>query len=84
MVDMSYWVNKKVYIGIKKNKDKILHFTAIITNVTDKHILFIDKFKKNYCFLIDEIYEIYEKDDDYDKYNEDEYQNYKKSNGMCE
>jgi len=59
---MKSWIGKKVYIGIKKDK-KILHFTATITAVTSKHIEFIDKYNKNYFFLIDEIYEIYEKDE---------------------
>lgn len=68
---MLEWVGKKVYIGIQKNKT-ILHFTATINSVTEKHISFTDKYGKSYCFLRDEVYEIYEKDEEMGwKYNDE-------------
>ena len=60
---MKELIKKKVYIGIKKN-EHLLHFTAIINSITNKHVSFTDKYGKNYCFLLDDIYEIYEKDED--------------------
>lgn len=59
---MKEWIGKRVYICVKKNK-KLLHYTATINAVTNKHISFTDKFGKNYFYLLDEIYEIYEKDE---------------------
>lgn len=54
---MKQYIGKHIKILLNRN-DNELFFTAFVTNVTDTHISFIDKFKKEYSFRIEDINEI--------------------------
>lgn len=54
---MFEWLNKKVHIKIQ-NTGKILFFTAKVTNVTEEHISFVDKFNELRTFRISDIVEV--------------------------
>ena len=54
---MQEWLNKKVVIEINANSKRLVYI-ATITNVTDTHITFTDKFNKEYTFRIVDVVQI--------------------------
>ncbi len=54
---MRQFLNKKVFLKIQTSNDKTLFFTATITEVTDTHIFFIDKYGLLNSYLITDIIE---------------------------
>jgi len=51
---MKEFMGQKCTVHIKGD----LFFKALILNVTDTHIIFRDKFNKNYCFNIEKVISI--------------------------
>lgn len=56
---MKEYINKKCKLHILINH-KDLFYTAIITNVTENHLSFTDKFNENYTFRLQDVIEIRE------------------------
>lgn len=60
---MRQYLNKRCKIRVLNEEGKRLHFTADpVTNVTDTHISFTDKFGKPRSYLIKDVVEIYEEE----------------------
>jgi hypothetical protein len=56
---MKEWINKKVIIVVERNSVE-LTYTAIVTEVTDMHISFTDKFNNQFTYKISDVSSINE------------------------
>ena len=52
---MREYIKKRVKLSVRISDSKELHYTAIITDVTDTHISFTDKYGYSFTYLISNI-----------------------------
>ena len=51
MEGWSYWIEKKVYIILKNNRQ----YSGVVLGIDKDHLILLDKFKERVTFLISEI-----------------------------